>query len=167
MHKTYKLALSGLLIALGVLTGSLFFIPIGVIKAFPIQHLINVLSAVLLGPLYAVANAFLISLFRNLIGSGSLLAFPGSMIGAALAGALFYVKPRRLFAFLGELVGTGVIGAAVAGFMAKTFLGSTAAFGVFFTSFFASSAIGALTGVLLYTAFDKTGVLDKVKVTHL
>jgi energy coupling factor transporter S component ThiW len=71
------------------MTGHLIYIPVGVAKAFPIQHLINILSAVLLGPAYALWNAFAISLLRNLLGTGSLLAFPGSMIGALLAGLLY------------------------------------------------------------------------------
>lgn len=55
-----KLTFSALLIALGTITGYLIYIPIGVAKAFPVQHLINILSAVLLGPTYAVWNAFVI-----------------------------------------------------------------------------------------------------------
>lgn len=162
MKSTYKLTLSALFIALGALTGSLFFIPIGVIKAFPIQHLINVLSACLLGPVYAVINAFLISLMRNLMGTGSLLAFPGSMFGALFAGVLFHFKPKTIFAFLGEVVGTGIIGAFVGGLMAKMLLGSTAAFSVFFMSFMASSLVGAAIAVVLYSALKKIGVLKQI-----
>ena len=43
----------------------------------------------MLGPGYAVGIAFGSSLLRNLLGWGTLLAFPGSMFGALLAG-LFY-----------------------------------------------------------------------------
>ena len=42
-----------------------------------------------LGPDYAVAIAFLISCLRNMFGTGSLLAFPGSMIGAFIAGMAY------------------------------------------------------------------------------
>jgi predicted membrane protein len=34
-----------------------FFIPVGIAKCFPAQHTVNVLSAVMLGPTYAVAIA--------------------------------------------------------------------------------------------------------------
>ena len=70
----------------------------------------NVLSAVLLGPYYAVAQAFCVSLLRNLMGTGSTFAFPGSMVGALLASLLF-LKTRKLYlAFIGEVIGTGITG---------------------------------------------------------
>ena len=40
----------------------------------------------MLGPGYAVGIAFGSSLLRNLLGWGTLLAFPGSMFGDLLAG---------------------------------------------------------------------------------
>ena len=80
---TKKLSYSALFVALGVIC-SPFNIPLGFAKCFPVQHLINVLTAVLLGPLYAVMSAFTTSLIRNLLGTGSLLAFPGSMIGGSI-----------------------------------------------------------------------------------
>ena len=83
-----KAALSGLLIAIAVVFGT-FSIPIFGAKMSPVQHFINVVSAVLLGPGYAVGNAFIASLLRNILGTGSLLAFPGSMAGAFLSGILF------------------------------------------------------------------------------
>lgn len=162
MKSTYKLSLSGLFIAIGALSGSLLFIPIGVIKAFPIQHLINVLSACLLGPFYAVLNAFAIALLRNLMGTGTILAFPGSLVGALLASLLFYYKPKATWAFLGEVVGTGLIGAFIASLMAKHLLGSTAGATVFFLSFFASSLIGAGIALGIYMSLSKLGVLKHV-----
>lgn len=155
MKHTDKITLSGVLIALGVVSGSILYIPIGVIKAFPVQHMINVISALLLGPFYAVANAFLISLIRNMTGVGSLLAFPGSMIGA-LISALMYKKWKKIgLAFLGEWLGTGVIGGLIGSMMAKELLGSTASMPVFMVSFLVSSFLGASIAVILYGALLK------------
>jgi len=67
---TKKMTFSALLIAMGVFLGNLIFIPIGVAKCFPVQHAINVISAVILGPFYSVTIAFSISLLRNIIGTG-------------------------------------------------------------------------------------------------
>ncbi len=53
-----KLAISGMLVALTVALSG-FSIPVGASKCFPIQHLINVLAAVFLGPVYGVSMAFL------------------------------------------------------------------------------------------------------------
>ena len=69
-----KLTISGLLVAVAVV-GSLFSIPVLGAKCSPVQHMVNVLGAVLLGPWYAVGMAFAASLIRNLLGLGSLLAF--------------------------------------------------------------------------------------------
>ncbi len=79
-------------------------------KCAPVQHMVNVLCAVVLGPWYGVGVAFVASLVRNLLGLGSLLAFPGSMCGALLCG-LVYWKTKNLPATLvGEVFGTGIIG---------------------------------------------------------
>jgi len=52
-----KLALAGMQTALGVCL-SAFSIPVGASKCFPIQHLLNVLAGVFLGPSYALGFAF-------------------------------------------------------------------------------------------------------------
>ena len=93
--QTRKLTSAALLIAIGTLSAHLIYIPAGVSKCFPVQHAINVMGAVLLGPDYAVAIGFIIACLRNMLGTGSLLAFPGSMIGAALAG-LAYSRYKTL-----------------------------------------------------------------------
>ena len=81
-----KTALAGMLVALTVALSG-FSIPIGASKCFPIQHLVNVLAGVFLGPVYGVSMAFCVSLIRNILGTGSLLAFPGSMVGAFLGAS--------------------------------------------------------------------------------
>ena len=89
-----KLTLAGLFCAIAVV-GSMFSFPMFGSKCAPIQHMINVLCAVLLGPWYGLGAAFAASLIRNLLGLGSLMAFPGSMVGALLCG-LAYHKTRSL-----------------------------------------------------------------------
>ncbi|WZL74324.1 energy coupling factor transporter S component ThiW [Clostridiaceae bacterium 35-E11] len=149
---TKKLTFSALLIAIGTLTGHLVYIPVGVAKVFPVQHAINVLSAVWLGPWMAVGNAFMISLLRNVLGTGSLLAFPGSMIGAFLAGWLYRSFQKHLFAIFGEVFGTGILGALLAFPIAKFLLGSKATAFFFVVPFMASTLGGSfIAGLLLQT----------------
>lgn len=74
-----KLTIAGVLVAVAVV-GSLFSIPVLGAKCSPVQHMVNVLGAVLLGPWYALGMGFAAALIRNVLGLGSLLAFPGSMI---------------------------------------------------------------------------------------
>lgn len=162
MRKTQKLALTAMFIAIGTLTSNLLFIPVGITKLFPMQSFINVLSACILGPYYALAEAFGISLLRNMMGTGSIFAFPGSMIGAFLA-AILYKKTQKLWlAFLGELFGTGVLG-AIACYPVSTFiLGKSATLFGFIPMFIFSSFAGSAIGFLLITIFMKNKAVSKL-----
>lgn len=159
MKKTHKLTLTAMMIAIGTISSNLFYIPIGFTKVFPIQHFMNVLSAVLLGPYYAVAQAFGVSLLRNLMGTGSLFAFPGSMVGALLASLLFW-KTRKLYlAFIGEVIGTGIIGALLSYPIATLILGQKATMFGFIPLFIFSSFAGALLGYILLSVFLRKKLL--------
>lgn len=80
--RTYQLVLTAVLSALAVCGGSMFSFPIGVAKCAPTQSLINIVAGVVLGPEWAVVQALLTSTVRNLLGTGTLLAYPGSIFGA-------------------------------------------------------------------------------------
>ncbi|WML56229.1 energy coupling factor transporter S component ThiW [Neobacillus sp. PS2-9] len=153
MKKTHKLTLTAMMIAIGAMSSNLFYIPIGITKVFPIQHFLNVLSAVLLGPYYAVAQAFCVSLLRNIMGTGSPFAFPGSMVGALLASLLF-LKTRKIYlAFFGEVIGTGIIGAMLCYPIATLLLGQKVTLFGFIPLFIFSSFAGALIGFVILTVF--------------
>lgn len=161
MKKTHKITLTAMMIAIGTISSNLFYIPVGFTKLFPVQHFLNVVSAVLLGPYYAVAQAFGVSLIRNLTGTGSPLAFPGSMVGAFLS-SLLYLKTRKIyFAFMGEVVGTGILGAILSYPIATLFLGKEATLFGFIPLFIFSSFAGALIGFFILTVFLKKNVLVK------
>ena len=83
-----KLTLAGVLTAVAVV-GSFISFPILGSKCAPVQHMVNVLAAVVLGPWWGVGIAFAASLIRNLLGLGSLMAFPGSMVGALCCGLVY------------------------------------------------------------------------------
>ncbi|MDQ0214390.1 energy coupling factor transporter S component ThiW [Oikeobacillus pervagus] len=156
MNQTRKLTITALLVAITTVTSHLIYIPVGFAKVFPIQHVVNILSAVLLGPSYAVLQAFTTSLLRNLFGTGSLLAFPGSMIGALLASLLFLYSKKLSWAFFGEVIGTGMIGAICSYPIALLFLGKEVALFGFIPSFIISSLGGAIIGIVLVKALLKT-----------
>ena len=107
--KLKKLTISAMLVAVAVVLSS-FSIPIGPSRCFPIQHMVNVLAAVFLGPVYGVSMAFCTALIRNLLGTGSLLAFPGSMVGAFVSAMIFKYTRSKIGAYLGEVIGTGILG---------------------------------------------------------
>ncbi|WP_413300183.1 energy coupling factor transporter S component ThiW [Bacillus sp. 1P10SD] len=159
MKKTQKLTLTAMMIAIGTMSSNLFYIPIGFTKVFPIQHFLNVLSAVLLGPYYAVAQAFCVSLLRNIMGTGSPFAFPGSMVGALLASLLF-LKTRKIYlAFFGEVIGTGIIGAMLCYPIATLLLGQKGTLFGFIPLFIFSSFAGALIGFVILTVFLRKKVV--------
>lgn len=157
---TRKLVLSALFIALGVTTSTILVFPIGASKCAPVQHFINVVSAILLGPGYALINAFLISLIRLILATGSLLAFPGSMIGAFLAGILFRVFKKDLAAFAGEVFGTSILGGLCAFFVAKLFMANdTAALFTYVLPFFVSTIVGSAIAYIIVRQLRRMKVL--------
>ena len=162
MNKTKKLVLAGLFIAITVVFSAFIVIPIGVAKAAPVQHFMNVLTAVILGPWYAMGCAFVTSLIRNLMGTGSVLAFPGSMIGALLAGFAFKRWNSLVAAACGEVIGTGILGAMLAALMALPFLGTKVALFGYIPSFFLSSLVGAVVAGVLLKAFQSRGLIDRI-----
>ena len=160
--KTKKLTFSAMLIAIGVLGSQLIYIPVGASKCFPVQHTINVLAAVTLGPVHSIGIAFVISLLRNLLGVGSLLAFPGSMIGALLAGILFKITKKKGLAVLGEIFGTGILGGILAFPIAKFVLGKDVAALFYVVPFLISTIGGSIIAYAILKAFDFSKVTKKI-----
>ena len=153
-----KLALAGLLVAVAVV-GSTAYIPVGVSKCMPVMHMVNVLGAVLLGPWYAVGVAFVTSCIRLISGTGTLLAFPGSMIGALLAGFMYRKSKKTISAFIGEIVGTGILGAILAYPVAALLLSKEVALFGFVVPFSISSTGGAAVASILVYALKRTKAL--------
>lgn len=156
---TKKIVVSGMLTALAV-SLSTFSIPIGASKCFPIQHLCNVVAGVFLGPVYGVCMAFCTSLIRNLMGTGSLLAFPGSMVGAYLCGLLYKHTEKLAFAYVGEVFGTGVIGGILCYPVATLIMGKEAALFAYVLPFLMSTVCGTAMAVVLIGALYKSGAMD-------
>ena len=160
MNKTKKITLTSLIIAITTLSSHLIFIPIGFAKIFPIQHFANVLLAVLLGPWYAVAGALVVSTLRNLLGTGSIFAYPGSVFGALLAG-IFYMKAKKIgFAFIGEVIGTGIIGAVATYPIGVLLFGKELTIFGFVPAFMFSSITGALLAFGLLKVMMKNRVME-------
>lgn len=133
-----KLIFAAILTAVTVLLSPIFSFPLGVTRAFPLQHMINIFLAVLCGTRYSTSAAFATSLIRNILGTGSLLAFPGSMVGAFLSGYLYSHTHKLWAAVLGEFVGTSLIGGLFSYPIAALFMGSAKG-ALFYVSLFAVS----------------------------
>ena len=156
-----KLTLTAVFIAISVV-GSLFSFPVLGSKCSPVQHLMNIMGAVFLGPGYAVAAAFIASAIRNLLSLGTLLAFPGSMCGALLAGLLYKYLKKLPFAYAGEVIGTGIIGGILACPVAASVLGMQVAVFAFVVPFLVSTCGGTIIAIILVTALKKSGIIDRL-----
>lgn len=154
---TKKLTISAMFISLGVVLGNLIYIPVGISRCFPMQHTINILSAIMLGPFYSTSIAFLISLIRNILGTGSLLAFPGSMIGAFLAGIIYKKMKSNYLAAISEVFGTGILGGLAAFPIAKYIMGKEVLAFFFVYPFILSTLGGAIVALALLKAFEHLG----------
>jgi len=155
---TRKLALAGILIAVGVVCAP-FAIPVGASKCFPIQHMINVIAAVLLGPAYGVGMAFITSLIRVITGLGTFLAFPGSMVGALCCGLMYKYTKKLTFTLIAEIIGTGVLGGLLAYPVAAFLMGKEAAILGYVLPFLISTVGGCIIAAILILALKKAGVL--------
>lgn len=156
-----KLTFTAVMAAVAVVGSTISFPFLGA-KCSPVQHLVNVLCAVFVGPWWGLAQAFLASLIRNLLGLGSPLAFPGSMCGALLAGLLYKFIKKTPAAYVGELVGTGVIGGMLSFPIAAFIMGNeSAALFTFVVPFLISSLGGTIIAIVIVTALAKTGVVRK------
>lgn len=153
-----KAVLAGAFAAAGVVLSFVSF-PMGPTKCFPFQHTVNVIAGITLGPWWALGAAFTTSLIRNLMGTGTLFAFPGSMFGALLVGLAAKITPRRyrLAAAAAEPIGTGIIGAWVSSVMIAPMIGKSIGFTFLSSAFLISSVPGAIIGaVTLYILRNKT-----------
>ena len=159
--QTRVVARAIVLVALGVALSPFTSIPIGVARINPTQHFVNVVGAVLLGPWWAAGIALIIAILRNALGTGTLLAFPGGMIGAFLAGLLFRATRNIYVSALGEIVGTGLLGALVSALMvAPVLMGKSMALGALILAFSGSTILGSIIGVLGLKLLERAGYAD-------
>ena len=160
-----KLAVAGVLCAVAVV-GSLFSFPVFGSKCAPVQHMVNILCAVFLGPGYGVAAAFAASLIRNILGLGSLMAFPGSMFGALLCGVVYKKTGNILATLLGEVFGTAILGGLCAYPVAILFMGKSAAelaFYAYIIPFLISTTVGSVLAVVIVLALQRAGALSRIQ----
>lgn len=168
MKKTniQKLAIAGLFCAIAVV-GSTFSFPVFASKCAPVQHMVNVLCGVLLGPAYGVGVAFTASLIRNVLGLGSLMAFPGSMIGALLCGFAYKKTKSLTLTFLGEVFGTSVIGGLCAYPVAVLLMGTPAgsvAFYGYIIPFLISTVGGTILAAVIILSLQQTKTLKTIQL---
>ncbi len=153
----YRLVVLAMLIAVGVVISPILRVE----GMCPMAHLINIVCAVLLGPYYAFFCAVIIGVLRMAIMGIPPLALTGAIFGAFLSGVFYRVsKGRLIFAVLGEIVGTGIIGAIVS-YPVMTYLwGRQGLTWMFYVpSFICGTLIGGSLAFILLKRLAKMGIL--------
>ena len=161
---TRKLTLAAVLTAVAVV-GSLFSFPVLGSRCAPVQHIVNILCAVFLGPAWGVGVAFAASLLRNLLG-------PGSMIGALLCGLTYKALKGKssalILTLLAEIFGTGILGGLCAYPVATLFMNVDAAavaFYAYIIPFLISTTGGSIIAGLVIAALQSGGALKRMQAS--
>ena len=131
----------------------------------PMAHLINITCAVFMGPAYAFLCAVLIGIIRMMVMGIPPLALTGAIFGAALSGIFYKLsKGKIIAAVLGEVFGTGVIGAIVS-YPVMTYLWGKEGLTWFFyvPSFIMGTLIGGSIAYLLLRTLKAAGALSKIQ----
>lgn len=155
-----KMAILAMMVALGVILSPILRVP----GMAPMQHFINVLVAVLLGPWYALACAILISILRMWLMGVNLLAVTGSVFGAVLSSLLYRATGKQIAAVIGEIIGTGIIGAMASyPVMAFFYHMEDVVLFTYVPSFVAGTVIGGFTAYFFLKALAKNGLLARLQ----
>ena len=105
-----RLTVLSMLIALGVVISPILRVE----GMCPMAHFINIVCSGFLGPWYSLLCATLIGMIRMATMGIPPIALTGAVFGAFLSGAFYRLsKGKIICAVVGEIIGTGVIGAVM------------------------------------------------------
>ena len=131
----------------------------------PMAHFINIVCSVFMGPWYSLLCAFIIGIIRMVLMGIPPLALTGAVFGAFLSG-LFYrlSKGKILMAVLGEIIGTGIIGAIVS-YPVMTLIWGKEDLSLFFyvPSFICGTLIGGSIAFFFLRKYADGGMLAKTQ----
>lgn len=156
-QKLLKLTVLAMLIALGVVISPLLRVE----GMCPMAHFINIVCSVLLGPWYSLCCAVSIGIIRMCTMGIPPLALTGAVFGAFLSG-VFYRKSKGnlLLAVLGEVIGTGIIGAVISYPVMSLIWGKTGLTLFFYVpSFICGTLIGGTIAFGFLKKLSNTGLL--------
>ena len=157
-----KMVTMAMFVAIGVVISPLLRIE----GMCPMAHLINITAAVFLGPLEAFLIALMIGVIRMLVMGIPPLALTGAIFGATLSGILYKVSKGKIWAaVLGEIIGTGIIGAIVSYPVMAFIWGREGLTWLFYVpSFICGTVIGGSIAFVFLHQLQKTGVLKNIQM---
>lgn len=158
-----KMITLSMLIALGVVISPILRVE----GMCPMAHFINIVCSVFLGPWYSLLCATLIGIIRMLLMGIPPIALTGAVFGAFLSGVFYRAsKGRILFAVLGEIIGTGIIGAIISYPVMTFFWGKEGLSWLFYVpSFICGTLIGGSIAYVFLRKFAANGMLAKIQAT--
>lgn len=131
----------------------------------PTAHLMNITVAAFMGPWYALLVACLTGIIRMLIMNIPPLALTGAIFGAMLSGLLYRGSHGKILAgVVGEVIGTGIIGAIIS-YPVMTLLWGRNNLTWFFyvPSFFLATLMGGTAAFVLLKALTYNGMLYNIQ----
>ncbi|MDW8041332.1 MAG: energy coupling factor transporter S component ThiW [Nitrososphaerota archaeon] len=171
---TRTVALWVVLSAMGIALAPILWFPFLGTRAYPGQHMVNVLAGVMLGPVSSVVVPFIVGTVRIALGLGTVFAYPGGIPGALVVGLVHrYLTSRlsrpalRYLSALAEPVGTVFVGGTISLLMIAPLIGSgplmallsergaLGALPVLWSGWAVSSVPGSLLGYVLCVALNR------------
>lgn len=131
----------------------------------PTAHFVNVVCSVLLGPWYSLANAVITAFIRMSLLSIPPLAITGQVFGAFLSGFLYRkTKGSILACVIGEIMGTGIIG-AIASYPVMTLIWGKGDITWYFylPSFLIATLIGGSVAYIFLKTLQRAKVLYPIQ----
>ena len=158
-----RMTLLAMLVALGVVISPILRVE----GMCPMAHFINIVCSVLLGPWYSLLCAVLIGILRMAFMGIPPLALTGAVFGAFLSGVLYRIsKGRMIYAVVGEVIGTGIIGAIVSYPVMAGLMGRTGLSWLFYVpSFICGTLIGGSVAFLFLKYLNQAKLLAKLQAS--
>lgn len=156
--KTKKMVLTAMFSCLAFVLSTFVQFP----SMAPFQHFVNVLTAAILGPWYGCASALLCGVMRMMSGR-TIQAVTGAIFGPILGGILYRKTQNIYLAWLGEVVGTGFLGAMASYPFMCMFYGLEEVSPFYYIPFYVPSAVvGAAMGVMVFLILKRSGMLIRI-----
>lgn len=156
---THKLTILSMMISIDFVLSPLFRIE----GMAPMSSVVNIVGAILMGPVYATIMAFSSGLLRMILLRIPPLALTGAVFGALLAGWFYQRREIFICAIIGEKLGTGIIGSLISYPVMVLFTGArTELFWFVYTPrFIGASIIGSLVSYLLMMRLHKFSLIQQ------